>query len=163
MCELQYDKKTLFKVLQIVEDHKENIDEVTYIEICNMLKDMSTFPKLPPINIDGHYLRRVLPPTNLEMIMRFENHVKHIDKSITLLQEEKTLFEMQMRQIQLELNNVKPHRNNKRIRKKKLKVLDISRDVEDIKLYITKYALEKVRYKERIGVLSNLNPNNFFE
>ena len=84
MCELQYDKKTLFKVLQIVEDHKENIDEVTYIEICNMLKDMSTFPKLPPINIDGHYLRRVLPPTNLEMIMRFENHVKHIDKSITL-------------------------------------------------------------------------------
>ena len=161
MCELEYDKETLFKILQIVEDSKESIDEVTYIEICNMLKDMSTFPKLPPILIDGCYLRRVLAPTNDEMIKRFENYIIRIDKSICSLYKERIILDKNRRQIQLELDQT--NRQNKRIRKKKMKVLDISRDIDDIDLHIENYNLEKMRYDQRIEILLELNPGDLYE
>lgn len=158
MSDLKYNRETLFTTLQIIEDNKENIDNKSYVEICNMLKDMSNFPKLPPVVIDAHFIRRVLPPTNFEMIQRFNNLIERIDTSINLLIEENLILEKQMSNIQIELD----FRQKKHARKKKIEILDILGDIADINMHIKNYNLERERYKERIDALSDLNPDDLY-
>lgn len=158
MSSLQYDESTIQKIFNILDENKDNVDEKTWLEICNFMKDVNSFHKIPILKINGRYVRRTLKPTNEEMIMRFNNQIVLIKQKIELLKEEEIINKEIHSDILLHMKKCK--KKNKQ--KLKIKLIDISEELNDINYYIRNYNIILNRYNSRIQYLMTLEPNDIY-
>ena len=159
MSSLQYDESTIQKIFEILEDNKENVDEKTWLEMCNFMKDVNSFHEIPIIQINGRFMRRTLKPTNKEMIWRYVNQIDLIEKKIYILEEEKKNYEEIQYELYQSLEGCKIKKSKRRIKRKLIKTLE---EISDIEYYIKNYKIYLDRYDSYIKYFLTLELDEIY-